>query len=230
MKMRYLTIFFLLIAAIIVSTSCSGNLNEPEVENQFFTIDENLPEGTVFGVVDAYDLDNGSVLSYAILDGNEAETFAIDSHGGHLSVADPAMLDYEQNEKISFTVVVSDNGDPVMESTAIMTVSLNDLNEFAPVVEDQVFNIAAGALKGDLIGVVEASDPEVHQELSFTIMEGNDNGEVLLDDQSGSLTVNDTKAFETTSVTPIILTVLVRDLHISSKTDTAIIEININED
>lgn len=228
--MRYLTIFFLLIAAIIVSTSCSGNLNEPEVENQFFTIDENLPEGTVFGVVDAYDLDNGSVLSYAILDGNEAETFAIDSHGGHLSVADPAMLDYEQNEKISFTVVVSDNGDPVMESTAIMTVSLNDLNEFAPVVEDQVFNIAAGALKGDLIGVVEASDPEVHQELSFTIMEGNDNGEVLLDDQSGSLTVNDTKAFETTSVTPIILTVLVRDLHISSKTDTAIIEININED
>ncbi|MCP4311219.1 MAG: cadherin repeat domain-containing protein [Bacteroidetes bacterium] len=213
------------LALMGVAWSCTGNLNEPEVGNQFFTIDENLSAGTIFGVVDAYDLDNGTVLSYGILEGNEGGTFEIDSHGGHLSVADPALLNYELNEKIKFTVVVSDNGDPVMESTATMTVSLNDLNEFAPVVEDQSFEIQAGATEGTEIGVIQASDEEAHQLLLYSILSGNDNDQVAIDDETGSLTVKDLAAFETASDQPLELTVLVRDMHIDSKTDSAIIHI-----
>lgn len=207
--------------------SCSGNLNEPEVENQFFTIDENTAAGTLFGVVDAYDLDNGSVLSYAILDGNEQGTFEIDSHGGHLSVADPDRLNYELNEKIRFTVVVSDNGDPVMESSATVTVSLNDLNEFAPVVNDQSFEIAAGAAKDVVIGVVLASDEEAHQVLVYTIVSGNESNQLALDGETGSLTVNDPAAFEKSLEQAMELTIMVRDMHIDSKTDSAIIHIYI---
>ena len=207
--------------------SCSGNLNEPEVDNQFFTIDENLPAGTLFGVVDAYDVDNGTVLSYAILDGNEEGTFDLDSHGGHLSVADPALLDYELNEKISFTVEVSDNGDPVLTSTATITVSLNDLNEFAPVMENQSFEITAGAGKGTLIGMILASDQEAHQALLYSIVSGNDSDQVALDHETGKLTVNDPAAFENALEQSMVLNVLVRDMHIDSKTATAVISIKV---
>lgn len=207
--------------------ACSGNLNEPELANQFFTIDENLPAGTIFGVVDAYDVDNGTVLSYAILDGNEEGTFELDSHGGQLSVADPAMLDYELNEKIQFTVVVSDNGNPVMESSATITVSLNDLNEFAPVIADQFFEIKAGASKGDLIGVVEAYDVEEHQGLMFSINSGNDLDQMKLDGDTGSLTVNVAAAFAEALDEVIELTIMVRDIHIDSKTATAIISVRV---
>ena len=207
--------------------SCSGNLNEPEIENQFFTIDENLAAGTIFGVLDAYDVDNGTVLSYAILDGNEEGTFDLDSHGGHLSVADPAMLDYELNEKIRFTVVVSDNGNPVMESSATITVSLNDLNEFAPVMENQSFEITAGARKGFQIGMILASDQEAHQALLYTIVSGNDSDQVALEHETGKLTVNDPAAFENALDQAIVLNVLVRDMHIDSKSASAVISIKV---
>jgi len=226
--MRPIKAIILILALAGIVWSCSGNLNEPVVEKQFFTIDENTPAGTLFGVVDAYDLDNGSVLSYAILDGNDEGTFQIDSHGGHLSVADPAMLDYELNEKIRFTVVVSDNGDPVMESSATMTVSLNDLNEFAPVVEDQSFEISAGAAKDALIGEVLASDEEAHQALLYTIVSGNESDQVALDDETGRLTVNSPAAFAEASDQAIELTIMVRDMHIDSKTDTALISITVS--
>jgi cadherin domain-containing protein len=225
--MRTIICIALILALAGIVWSCSGNLNEPEVENQFFTIDENTSAGTIFGVVDAYDLDNGSVLSYAILDGNKQGTFEIDSHGGHLSVADPDLLNYELNEKIRFTVVVSDNGDPVMESSATVTVSLNDLNEFAPVVNDQSFEIAAGAAKDVVIGVVMASDEEAHQVLMYSIVSGNESNQLALNDETGSLTVNDPAAFENSLEQPIELTIIVRDMHIDSKTDSAIIHIYI---
>lgn len=226
--MRTIKGIALVLALVGLSWSCDSNLNEPEVENHFFTIDENLPAGTMFGVVDAYDLDNGTVLSYAIGDGNEAGTFEIDSHGGHLSVADPTLLDYELNEKLRFNVLVSDNGDPVMESTAGITVSLNDLNEFAPVMADQLFEITAGAAKGDLIGVLEASDKEEHQKLLFSIVSGNDLYQVKLDGDTGSLSVNVAAAFAEALDEVMELTLMVRDMHIDSKTDTAIISIRIN--
>ena len=205
--------------------SCDENINEPVVENQFFTIDENLAAGTVFGVVDAYDLDNGQILSFYIVDGDETGTFEIDEAGGQLSVADPERLDYELNEKIRFTVEVSDNGDPVLRSTAGITVSLRDLNEYAPVMEDQVFEISAGSAKGTLIGVVQASDADIHQQLAFSIKAGNENYAVKIEERTGSLTVNDPFFFSKPLDQAMELTLMVRDLHIDSKTDTARISI-----
>jgi len=226
--MRAVKSFALVLFFSGIAWSCTRNLNEPEVQNQFFNIDENTPAGTIFGVVDAYDVDNGSVLSFSIGDGNDQGTFEVDSHGGHLSVLDPAMLDYELNEKIRFTIVVSDNGNPALESSATITVSLKDINEFAPVVEDQSFEIAAGALKGALIGTVSASDEEAHQALLYSILSGNESHQLALDDETGILTVNDPGAFDEALEQPMELSILVRDMHINSKTDSAIITIIIS--
>jgi len=207
--------------------SCNENVNPPEVSDQEFSVHENASAGTIIGVVDAYDLDPGQALSYEILDGNEAGTFGIDSVSGHLTVEDPALLDFESNREISFTVVVADNGDPVMQSTATITITLVDVNEFAPVVEDQVFSIEEGPASGALIGMIEASDQESHQLLLYTILAGNEEEIFALDEESGALTVNDPAAFDFQENPQFVLTVLVRDIHVDSKSNQASITVHV---
>jgi hypothetical protein len=210
-----------------ISACEKENLNEPEVSDQEFSVDENTPAGTIIGTVSAYDLDEGQSLSFAIREGNDAGTFEIDPAAGQISVADPAMLDYELNTEIIFTVVVSDDGKPVKESTATITVTLNDVNEFAPVVEDQTFEIEEGPAAGDLIGMIQATDQEAHQSLVYAIIAGNEEEIFTLDDHTGALTVHDPSAFDYQLNQQLLITVMVRDIHIDSKTDTAIITVNI---
>ncbi len=216
------------IVLLVSLSACEKeNLNEPEVSDQEFSVDENTPAGTIIGTVSAYDLDEGQSLSFAIRGGNDAGTFEIDAAAGQISVADPAMLDYELNTEIILTVVVSDDGKPVKESTAIITIILNDVNEFAPVVEDQTFEIEEGPAAGDLIGMIQATDQEAHQSLLYAIIAGNEEEIFALDDHTGALTVHDPSAFNYQLNQQLLITVLVRDLHINSKTDTAIITVNI---
>jgi hypothetical protein len=203
------------------------NLNAPAVSDQEFTTDENTPAGTIIGTVNAYDLDQGQSLSYAIIEGNDAGTFGIDARAGQVSVEDPLLLDYELNREFNMTVKVSDDGKPVMSSTATITVILKDVNEFAPVVEDQVFEIEEDPAAGTVIGTIQASDPETHQLLSYVILTGNEEDIFNLDDQTGVLSVNDPSAFVYQLNQQLVITVLVRDLHIDSKSDTAIITVNI---
>ncbi len=225
--MKEVNLLFLCLAAIFFC-SCEENINAPEVGDQQFTTQENTPAGTIIGVVQAYDLDPGQALSFRIRESDDTGTFSIDPGGGHITVEDPAPLDYETNTELVFTILVTDDGKPPMETAALITVFLKDVNEFAPVVDDQVFEIQEGAVMGALIGVIMASDREQQQPLRFTIMSGNKGNAVALDEVTGALTVNDPAAFDTGANKQLMFTVLVRDLHIDSKTDTALITVNIN--
>lgn len=209
-------------------TSCTENINPPEVADQEFFIDENSPAGTIAGVVIAYDMDHGQSVTFRIRKGNNDGIFEIDPNGGHLSVLDPLRLDYELQTQIALSVLVSDEHprDP-MESMAAITVNLNDLNEFAPVMEDQVFEIEESPDKGDLVGIILASDPEAHQGLHFTIVSGNEGQVFALDSETGTLTVEDPAAFDFELNQQFVLSVHVRDIHLDSKSDTAIVTVRI---
>ena len=68
-----------------------GNNNQPPVvNNQMFALDENSPNGTPVGTIVASDPDSmppDNTLSWALIGGQGAEAFAIDSANGNLSVA-----------------------------------------------------------------------------------------------------------------------------------------------
>jgi hypothetical protein len=209
-------------------SSCNHNLNAPEVSDLVIEIDENTPEGTIIGALVAYDLDEGQLLSYGIRDGNQEGTFEMDAFSGHISVADPRLLDYETITELQFTAAVTDDGKPPMESLATVTVALNDVNEFAPVMDDQTFEIEEGPAAGQLIGMIRATDPETHQALLYTILTGNEDEAFLLIGETGILKVNDPAPFDHQTHPQFILTVLVRDIHIDSKTDTAVITVLVN--
>ena len=226
--MRSLCLWMGLVSVLGFFNSCSENINAPVVEDQEFFVDENAPAGTIVGAVIAFDLDEGQTVSFQLRDVDDDGTFEIDNIGGHLSVADPLKLDYELQTQILLSVLVADDHpkDP-MESIAFITVQLIDLNEFAPVIEDQEFEIDENPAKGELVGVIQASDPEEHQGLSFSIVSGNEEQVFALDAETGSLTVNDPVAFNFDLIQQFIITVKVRDIHLDSKTDTASITVEV---
>ncbi|RIH65721.1 T9SS C-terminal target domain-containing protein [Mariniphaga sediminis] len=56
-----------------------------------------------------------------------------------------------------------------------------------PVILDQFFDITSPKIGGELIGQVEATDPDTEQSLSYTIIEGNEAGLFDLDFSTGEL-------------------------------------------
>lgn len=155
----------------ILFYSCDKNEFAPEINDQNFVVSENSNSGTAVGTVVATDVD-GPNLSYEIVDGNEDRVFAIHSSSGKLSIDNAEKLDYESTMHYKLQVVVSDNHskDP-LESSADMRIEVTDANEFAPVMEALTFTLKENPFNGQDLGVVEASDGDIHQTLAFRILE-----------------------------------------------------------
>ena len=143
-----------------------NNLNEtPVVNDQAFSVDENAANGTVVGTVAASDPDAGDTLTYAITGGNTGSAFTINATTGEISVNNSAALNFEATPAFNLTVQVTDPGTPELTDTAIITISLNNLNE-APVVSDQSFSVNENAGNGTVVGTVVASDPDAGDTLT----------------------------------------------------------------
>lgn len=176
--------------------SCEHNSQEPEIADQVYYLDENSEEGTFVGNVKAEDLDAEQLLTFEITGGNKNDAFMIEEETGNLFVNNPDVLDYEKNSRIDLLVTVNDNhpSEP-LESSASIYVFLNNLNEYAPVIEAQSFSIEERSASGTVIGKIVATDADPDQILTFRIESGNENQVLLLDSLFGELSVRDSSWF-----------------------------------
>ncbi|NVO19613.1 MAG: T9SS type A sorting domain-containing protein [Bacteroidetes bacterium] len=176
------------------------NLNEPPViATQYFNINENTPNSTIVGTVLASDPDAGQSLTYSILAGNTGGAFSINSTTGVLSVANSAALNYEVILTIALTIKVQDNGTGNLTNQGAIIVNLINVNE-APIISDQSFSINENSPNGTAVGNVVATDPDVGQTLTYSILSGNTNGAFAINGATGALTVANVLAldYETT--------------------------------
>lgn len=218
---------------LVLSTlfiSCNKNEYAPEIVDQEFTVEENSPAGTIIGIVRASDQDTDQVLAYEIVDGNDEGIFEIDPSRGTLSVSDPSNLDYESNTQIVMVVAVSDEhkNDP-LESSAIVSVNVQDVNEFAPVIETREFTMDENPNNGQEIGLVQAADPEAHQAIIYQIAGSDEGGYVSIDSLSGMLSVLDSLGFDYETEQNLTVTVTVSDVHENSLSSDAEITIYLND-
>ncbi len=189
------SLLFLLLVLLLVS--CDKNENEPEIADQEFFIDENSGKGTLIGAVNANDPDEGQVLIFEIVEGNSKSAFSLDPRTGILSVNDSTQLDFEKNPKFDLVIVVSDNhAQNPLESSAQIIIYLNNLNEYAPVVENQIFQIEEDCHNGTRIGTIQATDNDPGQTITYKIESGNENQAIYLDSLSGDLFVNNSTWFD----------------------------------
>lgn len=160
-------------------------------------------------------------------------TFEVDPDNGILSIADNTALDYEENTQFILEVAVTDNHDrEPLESSANIQINVTDENEFAPNIINQNFNLDENPTNGQDIGIIQATDEDTYQHLSFSIVGFNDNGYFQIDSQTGILSVKDSVGFDFELNQQMNIRVKVEDDHVESMADSATISViiqNINE-
>jgi subtilisin family serine protease/outer membrane lipoprotein-sorting protein len=98
--------------------------NLPELSDQTFTVEENVPRGFVIGVLDAgIDAMN---LVYDITSGDPNQSFAIDNEG-KLTVLDSAAIDYELAEEHRLVVRVAGERSSSQANVTVVVIDLDDV-------------------------------------------------------------------------------------------------------
>ena len=172
-------------ASATVTVNVTQANRAPVISNQTFSVMSNASNGTTVGTVIASDPDTGQTLTYAITAGNTGNAFSIVASTGVLKVNNAAALTVSS---FALTVKVTDNGSPSLNASATVTVNVTQANQ-APVITNQTFDLQQTAAQGTLIGIIQASDPNAGQTLTYTIISGNSNGIFGLNSGTGALTV-----------------------------------------
>jgi hypothetical protein len=102
------------------------SLNDaPIIDDQTFDIDEDQLVGSTVDTVVASDPNTNQTITFAITDGNDDGVFEIDPDTGIITTAE--LLDFSETPQYILTIEVTDNGTPVMSSSASITIDINDV-------------------------------------------------------------------------------------------------------
>jgi VCBS repeat-containing protein len=171
-------------SAVAIATLQVACVNDaPVAATATFGVAENRAVATVVGTVSASDPDAGDTLSYAITAGNGSGAFAI-SGSGQITVANAAPLDFETTPQFVLTVMVSDNGSPMLSDTAQITINLSNVNE-APAIAQAL----ADRSGQEGVAIVPFSvaggfaDPDAGDDLDFAVINLPDG--LVLDTETG---------------------------------------------
>lgn len=169
------------------SVSITPVNDTPVISPAAFSLPENSTNGTTVGTVSASDVDTADTRTFTIIGGDPAGAFAIDA-AGVLAVADSLPLDFEATPNWSLTIEVRDAGG--LTSTAVVTVSLTDVNDNAPII-----NSHGGATNASLnvtenttaVTTITATDADTGTTLVYSLS-GDDAGLFQVNSSSGVLT------------------------------------------
>jgi len=191
-----------------------------------FSLAENSGAGTVVGTVAANDPDVGQSHTFVITGGNTGGAFAINATTGALTVATPSVLDFETAPTFSLTVLVTDDGSPVLSGSTGVVINLMDVNE-PPVVSGGPFSVAENSPAGTVVGTATAGDPDAGQSSTFAITGGNSGGAFAIHPTTGQITVTTPSAldFETTPI--FSLTIQATDNGSPARSGSATVTINL---
>ncbi|XP_054024588.1 protocadherin gamma-B5-like [Dryobates pubescens] len=129
------------------------NDNVPEVmlTSVSSPVPEDAPVGTVVALVKVRDRDSGENGQVRCELSGEAPLSLVASSGGSYKVVTSNTLDREQAAEHRVTLVARDRGSPAMSSQVVLVLEVSDVNDNAPVFEEEVYsayvaeNNAAGA-------------------------------------------------------------------------------------
>lgn len=205
-----------------------GDPNLPPVVNAAtLSLAENSTFGTTVGTVMASDPNPGQTQTFSIIGGNLDGAFAIDPSSGLITVANPALLDFETTPNYALLIEVIDDGDPAQSATGTITINLTDINE-APEVVSASFSLDENSALNTQVGVVSASDPDANQTRTFSIMGGNTGNAFAIHPSTGVISVASPSAlnFEITDLFELLIKVT--DNGAPSESGEATITIHLN--
>jgi hypothetical protein len=157
----------------------------PVITDQTFDVLQTASQGSLIGMIQASDPDAGQSLYYTVTSGNSNGIFGLNSGTGALTVLIPEGLTTGPKY---LSVRVTDNGSPSLYAEAVITIDVIATNN-APVIEDQIFTSAPYPPVGSTLGIIQASDPDQGQTLTYSIVYGNTFGIFNINSTTGAITV-----------------------------------------
>ena len=160
-------------------------------------IEENKPIGTEVLRVSATDLDSGknNMIIYSIVH-NVENAFEIDSSTGVIKTTQ--ILDREIQDSYDLTVMASDEGFPSLNSTTLVTITVTDKNDNAPVFVTSIstLDIDETSASGMFLTQFIAEDSDIGNNGAINYILGNDNDPFEIDRSTGMLFLVSTVDFE----------------------------------
>ena len=166
---------------------------------------EDTPIGTIVLQVEATetgDIGTNSIITYSIVGYASVFPFHINSSCGEISLQ--SSLDYEQNTSWVFLVVAEDDGAMRLSDTATVTVVVGDVNDNAPVFDENPFYVFVNETLpiGSIVtNVINATDADTVSEgnLRYCILSGGF-GKFIIDESTGVITLVNNLDVETYTV------------------------------
>ena len=157
---------------------------------QTFNVNEDAGVGTSLGFVAATDADTvGSLQGWTNTGGNTDGIFQIDALTGEITVADDTNLNFEATNQYTLTLTVGDGLNTSAPQT--VTLDINDVNETPSLLSLSNTVVAehtdTGA--GFVIGTLSASDPDLGEVLTYTVVGGLDSD--VFSVSGNALVIND---------------------------------------
>uniref|UniRef100_A0A3P8SM55 Cadherin domain-containing protein n=1 Tax=Amphiprion percula TaxID=161767 RepID=A0A3P8SM55_AMPPE len=158
-----------------------ANDYDPEFlqSNYSLTVREDIPRGTSLFQVQAYDQDigpNGRVR-YIL---TQASPFVVDTVRGVVTVMDK--LDREKDPNYTFVITAVDQGNIPRSATAAVSVTVLDINDFAPQFSPETLIIHVMENEEDPLELIHQQvsaldeDLEMNSQLTYFIQSGNSDG------------------------------------------------------
>ncbi len=192
---------------------------------------ENVDRGYTVMRIQAYDADSGSnsALLYTIKDGPKHLPFQIDRHTGVITTNE--RLDREVHHIFTFTVEVSDQGDPPKSAETTVVVTIRDINDNAPIFEPKAYSsiISEEAPPSTPVLTVTAKDADENENarVIYTITAGDTRGSFRITSQMGQGLITVEKTLNYKQQSRYILTVTAADP--GGLVDTATVFINVSD-
>jgi hypothetical protein len=194
------------------------------------SVDEGEAVGTEVGVFSTEDQDGlCDRYTYSLVSGTgdtDNASFAIDNYDGALLTAE--VFDRETQATCSIRVHVDDGEGGTHEERFEITVA--DINDETPVVNDQIFSIAENSPNTTSVGFVVATDADdsaPNNTLSYLITGGTGQTAFAIDANTGEITVADSAQLDYETTTSFTLDIEVSDGGTPGLSDTAVITINL---
>ncbi|XP_053334216.1 protocadherin alpha-3-like isoform X3 [Clarias gariepinus] len=155
------------------------NDNAPEITLTSLTntVREDSALGSVIALMTVTDLDNGKNGDAKIHISDSKQFKMKSSYKNYYSLVVDGALDRENVSQYNITVTATDEGNPPLSSTAIITVHVSDVNDNAPRFPESVINVYVkeNSQVGAVFYRVSAFDPDVgdNSRLSYSLLESS---------------------------------------------------------
>ena len=142
---------------------------------------------------------NNSKVDFSIVSGNEQDMFQITSTGEVLLVGD---LDYEQATSYNLVVMAKDRGQPPLNSTVSVKITVLDVNDNVPIFGQSTYAVVVNESVevGTTVVKVQATDGDTGENavIRYFINSGNDFDNFRINRQTGVITVTKKLDYERT--------------------------------